>query len=233
MMKRISQNDGFIVQGKYYIYNNLWGAETGSGSQCVWGSSINGSRISWGTSWKWTGNSETIKSYAAVVFGWHWGWKVANTDLPAQLSSIRRVLTSWNFSLKQKIIGGTNISYDIWLSDNHRQDTENPTGEIMIWLYNTGNICPIGSKQINTIVDGAGWDLWVGPHPVSGWPVYSFVRTDNTNTASLDLLDFFRYLFTTGLSSSSYLLSVEAGAEVFVGEGSLETTLYSIEVELK
>lgn len=232
-MKRICQNGGFLVQGKYYIYNNLWGAETGSGSQCVWGSSVTGPRISWGTNWNWTGNSETIKSYAAVVFGWHWGWKVPKTDLPVRLSSIRSVFTSWNFTLIHKIIGGTNISYDIWLADNHRKDTEKPAAEIMIWLYNTGNISPIGSKQSITVIDGSEWDLWVGPHPVSGWPVYSFVRTANTNTASLDLINFFQYLFPVGLSSSCFLLGVEAGVEVFVGEGRLETTMYSLEVELK
>jgi xyloglucan-specific endo-beta-1,4-glucanase len=230
-MKRICKNGGFLIQGRYYLYNNLWGADTGLGSQCLWGSSSNGSHIAWGTSWNWTGHSDSIKSYAAVVWGWHWGWKVANTGLPIQLSSIRSMYTSWSFNLTHKTPGGTNVTYDIWLSENPHQSDENPTGEIMVWLYNTGDISPIGSRQTNLIIEGIGWDLWVGDHPVSGWPVYSFVRTANTNAETLNLINFFQYLISGGLSRSVYLLSVEAGAEVFVGEGSLDTTLYSIDIE--
>jgi hypothetical protein len=230
-MKQICKNGGFLIQGKYYLYNNLWGADTGSGSQSLWGSSLNGSRIAWGTRWNWTGRSDTIKSYAAVVLGWHWGWKIAHTGMPIQLSSIRSVCTSWSFNLTHRTLGGTNVSYDIWLSENPHHGSENPTGEIMIWLYHTGNITPIGLKQTNTTIDEAVWDLWEGPHPVSGWPVYSFIRTANTNAVSLDLINFFQYLTSGGLSKSGYLLSVEAGAEVFTGEGSLDTTLYSIDIE--
>ena len=66
---------------------------------------------------------------------------------------------------------------------------------------------------------------------MSAWPVYSFIRTVNTKTQKLDLTNFFQYLISAGLSSSVYLLSVEAGAEVFTGEGRLDTTLYSINME--
>ena len=232
-MKRICTNGDFLVRGKYYLYNNLWGANTGSGSQCLWQSPSDESHIAWGTNWSWTGQSDTIKSYAAVVWGWHWGWKVANTGLPVQLSSLRSLHTTWSFDLIHTTLGGTNVTYDIWLSQNPRPCGEDPTAEVMVWLYNTGDISPIGSRQTNTIIEGIGWDLWEGRHPVSDWPVYSFVRSANTKAAALDLMNFFQYLISIGLSSSSYLLSVEAGAEVFTGEGRLDTTLYSIDVECR
>ncbi len=230
-MKRICKNGAFLIQGKYYLYNNLWGANTGSGSQCLWKSPSNQSHIAWGTSWNWTGQRDTIKSYASVVWGWHWGWKVAETGLPIQLVSLRSLRTAWSFNLTHTRLGGTNVTYDIWLSRNPALGDKNPTGEVMIWLYNTGNIRPIGSRQTSTIIEGTEWDLWEGPHPVSAWPVYSFIRTVNTKTQKLDLTNFFQYLILAGLSSSVYLLSVEAGAEVFTGEGRLDTGLYSINME--
>jgi xyloglucan-specific endo-beta-1,4-glucanase len=113
-MTRTCENGDFIVQGKYYIHNNLWGAATGSGSQCIWGSTLDGSNIAWGTSWNWTGQRDAIKSYAAVVLGWHWGWKVADIGLPIRLSSIKSACTSWEFDLTHSTHGGTNVSYDIW-----------------------------------------------------------------------------------------------------------------------
>ncbi len=230
-MKQICKNGDFITRGKYYLFNNLWGADTGSGSQCLWESSFNQSQIAWGTGWNWTGPSDTIKSFAAIVWGWHWGWKVAHTGLPIPLTSLRSLRTAWNFNLTHKTPGGTNVTYDMWLSENPYPGNENPMGEVMVWLYNTGDIRPIGSRQTGITIEGTEWDLWEGPHPVSSWPVYSFIRTVNTNAETLDLATFFHYLILAGLSSSMNLLSVEAGAEIFTGEGRLDTTLYSIDAE--
>ena len=232
-MERICKNGAFLIQGKYYLYNNLWGANKGSGSQCLWSSASDPSHIAWGTSWNWTGQRNTIKSYAAAVWGWHWGWKIANTGLPIQLTSLRNIRSAWSFNLSHTILGGTNVTYDIWLSENPHLDEENPTGEVMVWLYNTGDISPIGSKQTYVTIEGVEWSLWEGPHPVSGWPVYSFIRTVNTKIETLDLTNFFQYLISFGLNYSAYLLSVEAGAEIFTGEGRLDTTHYSMDVKYR
>lgn len=230
-MKRVCNNGDFIVRGKAYLYNNLWGAETGCGSQCLWESSSSDTHIAWGTSWNWTGLSDTIKSYAAAVWGWHWGWKVAHSGLPIQLTSLRSLHTSWHFDLTHTTPGGTNVTYDMWLSEDPDPGGENPAGEVMVWLYHTGDILPIGSRQTTPMIEDTGWDLWAGPHPVSDWPVYSFVRSGKATSASLDLVNFFQYLISSGLNSSLYLLSVEAGAEVFTGEGRLDTTHYTIDLE--
>jgi hypothetical protein len=92
-------------------------------------------------------------SYAAAVWGWHWGWKIANTGLPIQLTSLRNIRSAWSFNLSHTILGGTNVTYDIWLSENPHLDEENPTGEVMVWLYNTGDISPIGSKQTYVTIE--------------------------------------------------------------------------------
>jgi len=230
-MKRICENGAFLIQGKYYLFNNLWGANTGAGSQCIWKGLSNQLDITWGTSWNWTGQHDTIKSYASVVWGWHWGWIVSDTGLPVQLISLHSLRTAWSFDLTCARLGGINVTYDIWLSSNPDSGGKNPTGEVMIWLYHTGDIRPIGSRQTSLTIEDIEWDLWKGPHPVSAWPVYSFIRRINTKTQNLDLINFFQYLASAGLSDSDYLLSVQAGAEVFTGEGRLDTTFYSIDIE--
>jgi len=230
MMERICRNSACLIQGKYYLYNNLWGADTGSGSQCIWKSPSKQSHIAWGTSWDLTGRRDTIKSYASVVWGWHWGWKVADTGLPIRLISFSSLHTAWSFNVTHTRPGGMNVTYDIWFSRNPDPGDKNPTGEVMIWLYKIGDIRPIGSRQTSTIIGNTEWDFWEGPHPVSGWPVYSFIRTINSQTETLDLTNFFQYLILAGLSSSVYLLSVQAGAEVFTGKGRLDTTLYSLDI---
>jgi len=228
-MKEQVCNDGeSITMGRYWLNSNLWGAHTGSGSQCLWSTSSNGSNIAWGTSWNWTGQADAVKSYNCAVLGWHWGWKLPDTGLPIQLSANQSVQTSWTFNLNQTTPGGINVAYDIWLSTDPHLGNANATNEVMIWLYNSGGISPVDSKQTTTTIGGIDWDLWEGS---VGWTVHSFVRATNTNSQSLNLTDFFDYLVSRGLSRSKYLLSVEAGTEVFTGAGKLETTAYAVDIE--
>ena len=48
---------------------------------------MQGDLISWGTSWTWAGTTNQVKSYASIVLGWQWGWRLGNTGLPVQLSA--------------------------------------------------------------------------------------------------------------------------------------------------
>lgn len=230
MKKKVCNNGESILMGKYWLNSNLWGAHTGSGSQCLWETANDGSKIAWGTSWNWTGQADSVKSYNCAVLGWHWGWMLAQTGLPMQLSADLNVHTSWNFDLQQTRTGALNVAYDLWISPDPQLGNANASNEIMVWLYKEGDISPIGSKQLTVNLGGTDWDLWEGTIPSNDWLVHSFVRTTNTNFQSLNLSDFYRFLISRGLSDSKYLLSVEAGTEVFTGAGSLETSAYSVEI---
>ena len=209
--------------GPYWINNNLWGAGSGSGSQCSWNNSISGSTLSWGTSWNWSGQANAVKSFASVVLGWHWGYKQSGTGLPVQLSSNTNVTTSWNFSVSGS--SSQDVSYDIWADPNPNLGSTQASNEIMVWLYKNGGIQPVGSPVGDVSIDGTTWTLWYGN---IGWNVYSFVRDANTTSASLNLNDFFQNLIANhGLSAANYLLGVEAGTEIFTGSGELDVSSYS------
>ncbi|WP_336210958.1 GH12 family glycosyl hydrolase domain-containing protein [Nonomuraea sp. LPB2021202275-12-8] len=86
----------------------------------------------------------------------------------------------------------------------------------------------MGTRQTTVTIGGATWDLYRGN---IGWEVYSFVRTSNTGSVNLNLRDFLNDLTSRGwLANSKYLTSVQAGTEVFVGTGRLDTTSYSTNV---
>jgi xyloglucan-specific endo-beta-1,4-glucanase len=229
-MNQVCEDGDAIIMGSYWLNSNLWGAQTGAGSQCLWDTSANGSTITWGTRWAWTGQADAVKSYNCAVLGWHWGWKRADTGFPLRLSEHRNVHAVWQFDLEQNTPGGLNVSFDIWLSADPHLGNTNADQEIMIWLYRDGDISPIGDKQTTATIGGTDWELWEGSLPSCGWPVHSFVRTTNTNSASLNLTEFFDYLVSRGLSDAYYLISVEAGPEVFTGAGRLETTAYSVDI---
>jgi xyloglucan-specific endo-beta-1,4-glucanase len=218
-----------LVRGKYWVNNNVWGKADGTGSQCVWENGLSGDNLSWGTSWTWAGDNTKVKSYASAVLGWHWGWKATGTGLPVQLSAGKAVNANWNFQVTQTTSNVMNVAYDLWLHDIANPDWQNnPTDEVMVWLYKSGGAGPVGTKQATVTIAGTTWDLYKGN---IGWNVYSFVRTSNTSSAALNLTDFTDDLVARGwLAKSKYLSSVQAGTEIFTGSGRLDTTAYSVKI---
>jgi xyloglucan-specific endo-beta-1,4-glucanase len=218
-----------LIRGKYWINNNTWGKADGTGSQCVWENGLSGDDLSWGTDWTWSGDATKVKSYASAVLGWHWGTKATGTGLPIQLSAGKAVRTSWNFTVTQKTSNVMNVSYDLWFHTVAKPDWQDqPTDEVMVWLYRSGGAGPLGTKQATVTIGGATWDLYRGN---IGWNVYSFVRTSNTTSAEQNLTDFTDDLAGRGwLDKTKYLSSVQAGTEVFSGSGQLGTSAYSVKI---
>ncbi|MGP3632840.1 GH12 family glycosyl hydrolase domain-containing protein [Streptomyces sp. 24-1644] len=219
-----------ITMGKYYVNNNLWGQDKGTGTQCVWDTSQSGDTIAWGTEYSWTGTDHDVKSYASTVLGWHWGWKTDRpaTELPLRLGDKKSVPTSWDFRISSAP-GTMNVAYDLWLHDKNGADWQDqPTDEVMIWLNRQGGAGPLGTRYGTVSLGGAMWEIYQGD---VGWKVYSFVRVNNTTSTDLDLNDFLQALVRRDLlSNDKYLSGVEAGTEVFKGTGRLDTTAYSVDV---
>lgn len=217
---------GTITLGKYYINNNLWGQDQGSGWQCMW-DTASGSSIGWGTSWSWANNPTQVKSYTSSVLGWHWGWKTSGTELPVRLNAGRDIYTDWRF----RVSGAStmNVAYDLWLHNISNPDwPDNPTDEVMIWLYRSGGAGPLGTLQGSVTIAGTTWDLYRGN---IGWNVFSFVRRANTTNTTLHLQDFLNNLVGRGwVANTKYLSSIESGTEVFVGTGQLDTDSYTADI---
>ena len=145
------------------------------------------------------------------------------------LSDHRAVTTTWNFTVTQQTANALDVSYDLWLHDIGNADWNNqPTDEVMVWLYRSGGAGPVGTKQATVTIGGTTWDLNRGN---IGWNVFSFVRTSNTTSATLNLTDFTDNLIGRGvLQNTKYLSSVESGAEIFTGQGRLDTSVYNVTV---
>jgi hypothetical protein len=214
-----------IILGKYWINNNVWGASGATGTQSIWSTCNSGNTIGWGTDWTWSGSASQVKSYASSVLGWHWGWKVSGSGLPVQLSANRTITCGWTYRVNS---GQTiDVAYDLFAHTLSNPGTnDDPTDEIMIWLYRSGGAAPIGGTSATVSIGGTSWELHQGSN--TRWQVHSYVRTSNADTgATLNISDFLRDLTTNrGFSSSKYLTSIQAGTEVFLGTGRLDTDQY-------
>lgn len=219
---------GTIDMGKYWLNNNLWGQSSGSGWQCIWNNWQSGDTIGWGTNWSWSGQSNQVKSYDSVVLGWHWGWRRSGTELPIRLNAGRDIFTSWNYGLSG-VTGTMNVAYDLWLHNIPNPDWQNnPTDEVMIWTHRTGGAGPVGTPQATVNIAGASWTLYRGN---IGWNVFSFVRNSNTSSVTLHLQDFLNNLIGRGwVPNTKYLSSIQAGTEVFIGNGQLNTNSFIADI---
>lgn len=230
-MKKLYANGEYQLFDNVYLFNNLWGEKKGTGAQSSRVTSYDAAqnRIAWITEWDWSNDEPSIKSYASIVYGWHWGWKLSDSTLPIRLEDIREIRTSWEFNVTENRNGNLNVTYDLWFS-NEKITNQNPDGELMIWIHKTGTVPPIGTLMTEMEISGAAWELWKGPHPAHNWPVYSFIRKENANEVHFNINEFIDELRTNEGFSLKYLLSVQSGIEVLSGSGILETTKYCVEI---
>jgi xyloglucan-specific endo-beta-1,4-glucanase len=52
--------NGLQPLGDYTVYNNLWGQDRGSGSQCTGIDSVEGNTVKWHTKWSWSGRYPSL-----------------------------------------------------------------------------------------------------------------------------------------------------------------------------
>ncbi|KAJ5629932.1 hypothetical protein N7528_003589 [Penicillium herquei] len=211
---------GTITTGSYIVYNDLWGEDYAtSGEQCVGVTSLSGTTLAWYTTWTWEGASSNVKSFANAALSF----------TAATLSSITSIESTWEWSYSNTDIDA-DVAYDMFLASSADGSDEY---EIMVWLAALGGAGPIsstGSSVGSTTVGGVEFSLYSGPN--GDTTVYSFVASETTTDFSGDLKEFFTYLIDNeGLSSSLYLVDVQAGTEPFTGsDTTLTTSAYTVTV---
>ncbi|RLL97475.1 Endoglucanase-1 [Aspergillus turcosus] len=196
---------GSYSNGQYTVNNNLWGENSGSGSQCTYVDSISSSGVAWHTTWTWTGGDNQVKSYANS--------QVALTKkLVSQIGSIPTT-AQWSYD-------NTNIradvAYDLFTAADINHVTYSGDYELMIWLARYGSVQPIGSQIDTASIGGYTWELWYGG---SSQQTYSFVSATPITSFSGDVMDFWDYLATHHgyPASSQYLINMQFGTEPFTG----------------
>ncbi|KAK1994331.1 family 12 glycosyl hydrolase [Colletotrichum falcatum] len=204
---------GSAATGAYTVYNNLWGASSGTGSQCTTLTGLSGGgTLQWSTAWSWSGGPYSVKSYANAV---------VNVSKKA-LSAINSIPSTWNWSYSGTGLVA-NVAYDLFTSSTASGPAQY---EIMIWLDALGGAGPIsatGSPVARPTVGGRAWNLYKG---VNGqMTVFSFVAPSSVQSFTGDLKAFVSYLVASqGLPASQVLQSIGAGTEPFVGSNAKFTT---------
>lgn len=209
------QYGNWSVNG-YTIYNNIWGG--GAGTQCLWANS----QSDWGV-WANHPNSDGIKSYPNVE-------KKVNytvSSMPDITASFNTTSPNW---------GAYNTAFDIWY-DNYAY-------EIMLWVNWQGDLGPISynygcsgyprtacPSAYNVYVGGHTWNVYRG-HNGSN-VVYSFLRTSNTTSGTVNITEISKWLVNNSyFSSNTNLHSIQFGWEITSSSGGADFRMNSYSVNI-
>ncbi|MFJ2115851.1 MULTISPECIES: hypothetical protein [unclassified Streptomyces] len=191
----------YTTSDGYTLYNNIWGA--GAGPQSIWANSSS----NWGV-WASHPNTGGIKSYPNAK-------KIINKPLTT-LSSLR---SGYNVTVPSS--GAYNTSYDIWDS-NHDY-------EIMLWVNYRGAVSPLGTSQGTLTLGGHTWTVYKGNNGSN--EVFSFLRTSNSTSGTVDILPILKWVKDTkGWWGNVTIGDVQFGYEVTSSPGGLDFTTNSFSV---
>jgi hypothetical protein len=180
--------------GGYTITNDEWGS--GHNTQTLW---VN-SATNWGV-FSTQPSTPGVKSYPNE-----------GRSVGRRLNSLSSVTSSFRQTIPAS--GNFESAYDIWL---------NGSGiEVMVWTSTHGAVGPLGSNTGTVSLDGNSWAVYVGSNGSN--PTYSFKRTSNEDSGSVNLLDLLKWLeHSRHYYSNPTLSQVQYGFEIS-GTGNRQET---------
>jgi len=215
--------------GTYTVQNNEFDS---SASQCVTTDGNTGFTVANSAVDNATDGSPG--AYPSIYQGCHWGNCSSGglTSSPIEVSGLTpgKVTTSWSTTQP----GGSNaydVAYDIWFNKTPTTSGQPDCTELMVWLNHDGSVQPFGSTIASDVtVGGHTYDIWEGAQ--SAWNTITYDMTGGTTSVTnLDVGTLAQDAVSRGyLSSSCYLIDIEAGFELWQGGAGLGTKSFSVNI---
>lgn len=219
-----------VTVGNYVVETDYWNKGQCPGTQCVDIDDQTGSY----TVVKATYDCGTaVGGFPCILYGKAFGTTSPHCDLPAKVSSLQCVNSSWTF--KPTRTGRWDAAYDIWLCpDNQCGPGGFPGGaEIMVWLdYENTNgwKTDLGPVTIN----GMKWEVWYWDVDDAGGKRNYVAYLAQTKTDSVKDLDLKKFLDDSRnrgyIQPSWYLYAVFGGLEIASGGVPFTTKSFSVSV---
>jgi hypothetical protein len=192
---------GTWSSGGYTLYNNIWGS--GTGPQTIWANSA----TNWGV-WANHPNTGGIKAYPN-----------STRYIGRRVSALGSVSSSFNVTVPTSGVAFTS-AYDIWSADHAH--------EIMLWMNKYGPVGPLGSLQTTASVGGHTWQIYRGSNGAN--QVYSFIRTGNTNSGTVDVRAICQWIRDRGWFGDVTIGDVQFGYEITSSSGGKDFVTNSLTI---
>jgi len=217
-----------VSGGAYVVDNNEWGSRA---RECITTNGKAEFRVANSSIAK--GGDGAPGGYPDVYKGCFYGKCTSRSGLPIRVSKIRAgtVTTSWRTAQP----GGSSIynaAYDIWFNKTPTTRRGANGAELMIWLNHHGPKHPYGSEiASNVSIGGRNYDVWFGARAGSYGTVTYTMTSRARSVSHLDLRPLEANAVSRGyLRRSWYLITVQAGFEVWQGGVGLATRSFSVKV---
>jgi Glycosyl hydrolase family 12 len=174
--------------------------------------------------------------YPSIYQGCHWG-KCSSGGLaatPLQVSDLDPDTVTTTWSTSQPGSGSYYAAYDIWFNETPATTGQPDCTELMVWLNHHGPVQPFGTQIATGVsVGGRSYDIWAGQRPT--WDTISYeMPAGTTSVSGLDIGVLAQDAVSRGyLSSSCYLISVEAGFGLWHGGAGLATHSFSVDIKAR
>jgi hypothetical protein len=214
--------------GAYTVNNNEWGS---GAPECI---TTNGNaEFRMVNSSIANGGDGAPGGYPHIYKGCDYGVCTSGSGLPIRVSNIHSgtVTTSWRTTQPG---GGDiyNAAYDVWFNRTSTTSGQPNGTELMVWLRRQGPKHPYGRQVAsNVLIGGHRYDVWYGN--AHGFNTVTYLMTHGErSTKGLDL----RHLEADAVGRGYlrkwwWLISVEAGFEVWNGGTGLATNSFSVNVK--
>lgn len=222
----------------WYVLNNAWGASgLTAGKDYTLDSVFQTSNMTKGTTFNWSFALSTelypqIKAFPEVIFGIsplnEAGVNPTDTKmvLPVKVSDLVSLTAAYDVSFAGNT-GGFNVAYDIWMTNKAYGDASSLTNEIMVWVHK-GDFDAYG-PQVGTYTMG---DVTAKIYHTGTYT--AVVMDKDVPKGTLDVVALLNKLKSIGIvKDSEYVASIELGAEVTSGAGSLTINDLNLRVETK
>jgi hypothetical protein len=167
-------------------------------------------------------------AFPYIFLGCSWGLCTPGSGLPARVSALHDPQTTWNVSLQA---GGIwDATYDIWFNKTPITTGQATGGELMIWMNSHGQ--PAVARHTPIVwEDNARWYLqsWITQHAGIKWRLIQFRLVQPVSRfTNLQLGAFINQAERKHwIRSSSWMLNVDAGFEIWHNGNGLATTWFA------
>jgi hypothetical protein len=214
--------------GAYTVNNNEWGS---GAPECI---TTNGNaEFRMVNSSIANGGDGAPGGYPHIYKGCDYGACTSGSGLPIRVSRIRAgtITTSWRTSQPGGSNNIYNAAYDVWFNRTPNTSGQANGTELMIWLRRQGPKHPYGSQVASNVrIGGRSYNVWYGN--AHGFNTVTYLMTTGKRSVTrLDLRQLEADAVGRGyLRRSWWLISVEAGFEVWQGGKGLATKSFSVNV---
>lgn len=167
-------------------------------------------------------------AFPNIYDGCSWGRCSPGTKLPATVSAVSNESTTFDTTESAK--GTWAAGYDVWFNPQPIRNGQ-ADAEMMIWLDGQNVYNPAGQGWPVVRIDGALWyvETWITGNGKQTWRYVQFRKyTPRWSVTDLAMKPFYQYLERQGwITPSWYLLSINAGFEIWNGGAGLAATNFS------